>query len=237
MLRRLKELALKAGCMFAKSTELSLQNFFDHVAERKAKQLVRYLDLEDSSAVETLKMAEEFRQYIWECLHAQHWSKIDRVYRELYGFAALMVCMTMAHNLESYPSSFILTIADSGILMGDDTYHRVLQELIESCGDSETSAVQVSRKLRGAETITQSARKLLIRPSLPASEGHFIHKTDKLAILPFYQNHLLTSRPVVITGAIEDWPAMAKWYDPAYISKGNIVYKVPTSGSTDVANF
>jgi ribosomal protein L16 Arg81 hydroxylase len=107
--------------------------------------------------------------------------------------------------LGSHPSALLLVLQQAGIAEG--LARREVALALHS--PYLAGAVRLSNRLAKRDWVLDIQRKLnQLRPTE-------IARRDKLSAQAFLDEYYATNQPVIITGMMDDWPAMDKW-TPAY---------------------
>lgn len=190
------------------------------------------------------KLALTAREYLWEVLHSKSWVDISTQYRDAFGlFSFIVACMIPRQALNSLITSDTLrvhrlAVIDSGMLLGSEYYRLPLLQLVERIDEERIECLNLpERKCDDKSSISAEIQQYSHRrKSLPVLKRYrsFLSKSEDVSdragniervtaphLLQFLQSHLLSSRPVVLTGCMEEWSALWKWKSLDYYAEGN----------------
>jgi hypothetical protein len=175
--------------------------------------------LREAAAAGIDRISEEVREYLWEAIHAVPFKQVHQGYRDAFGWVAL-VQATLA-SLTGTPSSSHNQRIDVGILLGSDYYHESLMKLLVRRPSAEKrfaadGTVEPFPKRTRAPSQQHQTYPFLSNKTLVPGVIKRLHTPD---LRSFYEQHLLLSEPVLLTGCIGDWPAMTKWSSTDYLSQ------------------
>lgn len=157
-----------------------------------------------------------FRQHLWERLHSVHWSQTPVIYRELYAYIThFLVAVCIIHQ-PKFDVQFLQKTLDLGLLLGAGSARTGLNELINLLTAHKTCDVSQPRvKPPSADRCSFP---------LPVSVPHkakAIPIHHNISIIDFYEQFFLPQTPAVLTGMIDDWPALSStdrsWQDINYL--------------------
>lgn len=179
------------------------------------------------------------REYLWEVLHSKSWVDVPLQYRDAFSLFSIIVAYTISDqtlNLSITSDNLRLTvmsIIDSGILLGSASYHPILLQLVERIGGEMIeypNLLEVKGEFsieidRFPQRINLLPRPIPIRIFLSKSEDMSVRASNVERIraphlLQFLEAHLLLSRPVVLTECMEEWSALQKWRNLEYYAQG-----------------
>ena len=205
--------------------------------------------------------AQDCLDYSWEQLHAGPWGEVSPFWREFYGTAVLMVAACRwrlaVHGRARIPTlRRIAKIIDLGLMMAGPkvqpalatAMHELETELrrhvgAQSAVTSDATAKHDSRSQRKRQFVSLGeppAHRPLDAPPLPPRLASARVTALQRRVLPplqdFLENHLITREPVVVQGAMVDWPALrpispaadapgsrreacARWADMVYLKR------------------
>ena len=182
--------------------------------------------------------------YAWERLHSGHWENVELGWRQAYSLAALLKALHL-HLAQGPPggggrSEEALAELDKGLLMGAPILNHALHELATAL-KAEREAPPPGRgkkigrvKFRNYTPIssssapgesTSSNTKPQTSLAVSAKDVPLIDMARRVSVeycpplVEFRQRHMLPSVPVVITGAMDHWPAYAekKWRQVLFV--------------------
>lgn len=181
--------------------------------------------------VEASKTVEQLLEFSWESIHHGHWKDVELVWRNLYSESAILkaLCeLKSQHQLEA------LKILDLALLMGSPNYeqrtNKLIQKITESLPQSETiveSKNVETNRIQKEEIIEDNQpnkkrkveKQYIARPII--SPAHAISRISVPSLTQFYKEYMTPQLPVIITNAMDHWPAMKErpWSDLNYLKK------------------
>ncbi|KAL2650231.1 hypothetical protein R1flu_018359 [Riccia fluitans] len=175
--------------------------------------------------------AEEIYDMAWEQLHSGPWNEVDSAWRDAFSLA----CLILSDCIERQTGDLDLCLKflDLGIIMGGLLFRSHLEFAV--------SAAQRAKELRREIHAPASSDGRDFFP--PPSETGAVHHRHQLFVenlknlpsssanqkrlrtrfLPsletFARDYFMPEQPVVITGAMAEWPAKSKWKDIDYFRR------------------
>jgi len=166
-------------------------------------------------------------------LHALHWKDVSSHLRDLFSIAALIVIILHLQDSSSNITD-LMRIADTGILLGTDIF--ILQKLQDILKD--LSSIQCNPIYSQSSNIKKRKRQEtrcdsnIIRASPPMNRSQtIITQIHRPSVYLFFDGFLLKSVPCVLSGCIDDWPALEKGGERAW---SNLEYILKVSGHRTV---
>jgi len=166
-------------------------------------------------------------EYAWEQLHSLPWKQIPLEWRQFYAQAALLTA-TFHFSQDSLQEG--IGWLDKGLLLGSFCDQAFLESLIDKATAAMTATLaadeppQKRQKLEGIRLPSQCdleemVAKIVLAEEAKLSPQRTIPRIEAPSIEDFTADHLLKHVPVVITGAMEHWPARAdrNWNNLAYL--------------------
>jgi hypothetical protein len=175
---------------------------------------------------ESLKLSNELYDLCWEKLHTGHWSSVRLIWRDAFAFSTWLTTMNKIkmmkqENLQQLQE--IMKLLDLGIMMGGDRYREDLHDLVEQihsfcvkCYGYPSSKIITEQPQLKRKKYSDNIQRIS-NPSLT----QFIEK--------FYKPQI----PVIITQAIDDWPAINSWQNLDYFKQIAGYRIVPVEIGTD----
>ncbi|XP_066394561.1 lysine-specific demethylase JMJ30-like isoform X2 [Miscanthus floridulus] len=185
----------------------------------------------EKAGVGDLRAAEAAREMAWEQLHSGPWSEVGTAWRDAYALACLHVARlrtrTRGASGGDGDRSAALRALDMGLIMGGNLLRADLEAALarisaEACGGSEGGAGVVDEEdQRWREALDRNrdiadALKILPANSLSCKK---VERRSCISLEEFICNCFLRDSPVIISGAIDHWPARTKWKDIKYLKK------------------
>lgn len=171
--------------------------------------------------------AQVAMDYSWEQLHCGYWKDVQPVWRQAYALGTLFKTLNFALRGKVEEAMAEL---DKGLLLGAPIMENALQRLadilkpkavsLKKIGrikfrnytpSNEYSKVHKERKLSDSSQQPQLTCDLAVVPGIDMSRRISVEYCPSLA--EFKEHHMIPSVPVVISGAMDHWPAYAerKW--------------------------
>lgn len=172
---------------------------------------------------------QEIRSDLWERLHIAHWKDVHEIDRELFAIATfLLVCMLVKAGFEN--THDLARLLDSGLLLGCSRASPLLSQLLSSITDVSTRSctglwharcAELPRAQKLSAVHTYRVRQAQQRMKTLSSTGHSRNKLVQSIPAPdvysFFERYFKPEEPVVLLGAVQDWPASTKWGNIEYI--------------------
>ena len=172
--------------------------------------------------------AEELLDMAWRELHTGHWAAVDAAWRAAYMAAALLAARASWHRCGE-ASSCLRTI-DLGLMLGDTTFRKSLleaadfyerQHALHKTPLASTAADATADATADDSADDSAAASSSVSPPLRALSGTLppppLLRLPSLAF--FFNEHMVPSRPAVLTGVIDGWPACSTrpWSNLEYL--------------------
>lgn len=176
-----------------------------------------------SSSREQLILANEMLSYLWERMHDGYWKDIHRSLRSSFGMTSLV----KAYILRRHRVAF--RVADKGILLGSRASASSLIHLVND--------IKILQNKSSTNAEDYCSLPSHVVSSIPRRlNRHPIHIKAVPSLNAFYKFHLVCDEPVVISGVMDDWPAITKWAELNYFRHGNyLIYKIKILTEFDFA--
>lgn len=188
------------------------QNFYKVVSGDRAAT-------DDEQTQNTLIMVDGSRDRLWETINTGHFSKVNKIDRQLYTLATLQktvlrlfVTSNVSIAFETVAEQCIWDL-DNGLLLGcpfdNPKYATILSDCLNVLQRHTDSVCVENGPIFDSQECTR-----------PASNN--VHETDVIildspSIQEFRENHFDNSLPVILTGCMNHWPALSKWIRPQYL--------------------
>lgn len=167
---------------------------------------------------EARELATEAAELCWDALHRGHWKNVHYCHREAYGLSrcTAVIAQVMQRPKDANVSELLKEL-DLAILMSVPPVRQLGNEIIDMLAfklpplkknqqQSGYGSGTSARKRPRAEDDTAASE------SCPADDGD-IPRINCPTLTQFLDKILRPGRPVIITGMMEDWPAMHLWGD------------------------
>ncbi|KAJ1290184.1 hypothetical protein BS78_02G224100 [Paspalum vaginatum] len=172
-----------------------------------------------------LRAAEAAREMAWEQLHSGPWSEVGAAWRDAYALACLHVARLRSRGAGGDGDrSAALRALDMGLIMGGDLLRADLEAAVarisaEPCGEGAEAVDEEERRwTEGLDRNRDIADALKILPAKSLSCKK-VERRSHLSMEEFICNYFLCDSPIIISGAIDHWPARTKWKDIKYLKK------------------
>ena len=190
----------------------------------------------DSAARHVLDLASQK-------LYETHWTAVPLVWRQLYGWCSAMHAVALVAAQPSRVSD-ALAVADKGLLLGAPVLGVDLTSLATAlqCLVPATPWAHTPLDTQPPAPPPSTTGALVSQPSVkrrrviapPISDTtSVVPRVHCPSVLTFAEQWAMSREPVVITGAIEHWPALREWAEPKYLLSvaGKRLVPVETGGS------
>lgn len=169
--------------------------------------------------VSAMALSKPVLDYTWEKLNTGYWKDVDVNWRYVYtiGSAILSICKyvtnTSIPNEDLYID--IMKTIDTGILMGAPVLDNVLDRLMHAFNDirklltKPVSKRKLSTKNKSVDEIFKKQKSELITRMLHIDSDQEIKRCHCPSLETFQNQYLESHTPVILTGIMEHWPAMA----------------------------
>ncbi|XP_013411836.1 lysine-specific demethylase 8 [Lingula anatina] len=167
----------------------------------------------------------------WEMLHTGHWKDVDINWRHSYTYCSLFKCLceilthiesTCTRTGDGLTGSYqtAINICDMGLLMGAPVLDNILRRLASALTVLESHNVEKMNKTVtceeanvDAEDNTKNHKKMKLYKEPDISEENAILRISCPSLEYFSSHHMETETPVIVTDAIDYWPAFNdhKW--------------------------
>ncbi|XP_022918393.1 bifunctional peptidase and arginyl-hydroxylase JMJD5 [Onthophagus taurus] len=154
--------------------------------------------------------------YLHDKLHTGHWSKVPISTRNGYAAASFIKALLLLKTIDEDSLSKSLKCLDFGILLGGP--------LPENPDLLQKAATRIHQSLVTMKEKSSISPPALILPmevlkKYSNIEGEIVFPESLPSLETFIKNYFNPEIPVVITGAIQHWPASQKWLYLPYILK------------------
>nr|SVE85566.1 EOG090X0844 [Daphnia pulicaria] len=142
--------------------------------------------------------------YVWEQLHTGQWKDVDPVWRQLYSYISLF--KTLAYLKLDEDSKLHLadaiTACDMGLIMGEP----ILDGLLSSIASNINEKLWKSSQTKS--TFKETDKEEVGKECYPQLNQKDLIETVQLPSIETFLLDIMNKKPVVITGAMDFWPAM-----------------------------
>ncbi|KAG1695624.1 hypothetical protein DVH05_019363 [Phytophthora capsici] len=189
-----------------------------------ADLLQRAANSEDEELVETLAIAAYERS--WEKLHCGSWKDVLPVWREAFGVASVLQARCLMHRKQFVECLRMLDmcIMMAGPMAPPETHKLIasVEELLRKGKEQDLPNGSPSRRFKRPRLEMEGVQRLGGNVKEPVLM--FPVRRLEMPTLEEFRNVMLQSEPVVITGAMEFWPALGRaagleraWADVKYL--------------------
>ena len=202
----------------------------------------------ESSSDHGCATEENLLKMAWDALHTGHWSRVDPPWRAAYMVAALMASKARWDRDGDAAASECLRMVDLGLMLGDHTFRGELLaaatflEEVLTCGSEALPSAASGASASGASTSSASSAPACaaighatvsssaIEPRVPVSAATprplsgsipAVRRLRLPSLAYFFNECMAPSRPCVLTGVIDGWPARTErpWADLDYLKR------------------
>ena len=168
-------------------------------------------------------LANEAKEIAWERLHSGQWDQVQDEFREAYGAAQIVLAH---HALRRGAVRCALKDLDLTLLMGGPLNYKLAVRLAQMTAalmgpPLPTQGEPGSLKRRNQAGLSQAPKRPRLSSSSTSNEASAassqsgsslqrisIQRCAAPSLENFYEEYLKTGLPVILTGAINHWPAM-----------------------------
>nr|SVE75826.1 EOG090X0844 [Daphnia hispanica] len=147
--------------------------------------------------------------YVWEQLHTGQWKDVDPEWRKLYSYLSLFKTLLCLELGKDGSSGFVNAIAasDMGLIMGEPILDGLLSNIADSLNENLWKLAETNRTFQEKEKEDDTDE---CYPQL--NKENLIETVHAPSIEAFLLD-IMGKKPVVITGAMDFWPAMgdSRW--------------------------
>ncbi|EFN53058.1 hypothetical protein CHLNCDRAFT_36633 [Chlorella variabilis] len=164
----------------------------------------------------TSRLAEVVQQVAWEKLHTGDWYAVAVVWRDAYAAACILAAAAGLPGGSGRPAQGGIGAAaaeEAGAAAASSAAAEAAA-LGAALGALEGRRAKRPRLAAGS---AEAADAALLPPGSLGPRGSPVAAADLPSLEAFWQSHMSAETPVVISGAMEGWPAVRRWADPAYL--------------------
>ncbi|CAI5703936.1 unnamed protein product [Peronospora effusa] len=179
-----------------------------------ADLLLQAADVDDAELLETLASAVYERS--WEKLHCGRWKDVLPVWRQAFGFASFLQAKCLLQHEQPLKC---LKMLDMCLMMAGPFAPPETPKLINEVEKQIINAGQLLKPRLDDEMLSIGDEMVAQRPQLK-----FPVQRMEMPTLEFFRHHvMLQNEPVILTGAMEFWPALGRAAGPDRAWK-NVTY-------------
>nr|SVE86194.1 EOG090X0844 [Daphnia similis] len=146
-------------------------------------------------------------QYVWETLHTGQWKDVDPEWRKLYSYVSLfkaLLCLELGKDEDSGLVNAI-TACDMGLIMGEPILDGLLSNIADSLNEKLWKLSETKRAIQENQKEEEDSNECY--PQM--NKENFVETVHVPSIETFLLD-IMDEKPVVITGAMDFWPAMSE---------------------------
>ncbi|ETV99826.1 hypothetical protein H310_07868 [Aphanomyces invadans] len=164
-------------------------------------------------------LAEEAVHRIWDRLHQGKWNDVDPQWRQRFAIACELLATSYLHkpadagNLNNHETA--IEILDTGLLMAGpygrhlhDTMDKIVADVDSS---STTDSTHPAKKTKTSVGVLPPALTPNLTTDSPLCTS--LKRVKAPSLLEFKASYMTQNCPVIITDAMDEWPAMGKTHD------------------------
>lgn len=201
-------------------TELSIAVEFYRILN---EFLTNQHQLDEQTLCDTYTMCEAIKDHLWEVINTGHFSKVNRIQRQLLTLASLekaVLLLIQGHfnqnNAIELRDKCIWEL-DNGLLLGCPFDHPSYGQLLNDC-----LKILQDDKTTEAETIpTATTTAAILNPDnelvRELNEICDLNIVPKPSVQHFQEHYFNKCWPVILTECMDQWPASAKWTQTGYL--------------------
>nr|SVE73007.1 EOG090X0844 [Ceriodaphnia reticulata] len=153
---------------------------------------------------------ESALNYVWEQLHTGQWKDVNPAWRQLYSYISLFKALVCLKHEEETKSQLVSSIkaCDMGLIMGEPVLDGLLSHIADILNEklwkmpkTESSCLQENIKEQEEE---------MGKEHYPHLDQTKLIETVHLPSIETFVLDIMNKKPVIITGAMDFWPAMTK---------------------------
>ncbi|XP_046653277.1 lysine-specific demethylase 8-like [Daphnia pulicaria] len=183
----------------------SILQLFSEIVESYLKLCITSSSQPENTECSSLLLTiDAALSYVWEQLHTGQWKDVDPVWRQLYSYISLF--KTLAYLKLDEDSSLHLadaiTACDMGLIMGEP----ILDGLLSSIASNINEKLWESSQTKS--TFKETDKEEVGKECYPQLNQKNLIETVQLPSIETFLLDIMNKKPVVITGAMDFWPAM-----------------------------
>nr|SVE88708.1 EOG090X0844 [Daphnia sinensis] len=146
-------------------------------------------------------------QYVWETLHTGQWKDVDPEWRKLYSYVSLFKALLCLELDKDEDSGLVNAIAacDMGLIMGEPILDGLLSNIADSLNEKLWKLSETKRAIQENQKEEEDSNECY--PQM--NKENFVETVHVPSIEKFLLD-IMDKKPVVITGAMDFWPAMSE---------------------------
>lgn len=199
------------------STVISGDKILVHILNQIKKLEKNYLEKSEKleeDVKNSLEMLNVLIDYLHENLHMGEWHSVDVKLRKSYSVSCFFkVLLSIYESCDAETLDECAFIIDMAIMLGDRLVNDEEEEILQRAATLISASNAEFKKQLSHDTI----KRLIINDKVNLNCRCDIDKVDRPSIEYFLENHFKVQKPILITNAIEHWPAMERWRDLDYL--------------------
>ena len=148
----------------------------------------------------------------WDVVHSGEWRSVSLEARQAYAVAAELTALCLGAQGRFPLALRTVDIALILVLPDDRPPLQLLAAQLQLHISPVTSRTELPGTWSAAEAVAGD-----IGPQRGATSDHPLPRLDLPPLDVFLNQHIVPRRPVILTGCMSAWPAMARWRNPAYL--------------------
>lgn len=181
--------------------------------------------LDEQSLCDTYTMCEAIKDHLWEVINTGHFSKVNRIHRQLLTLASLEKAVLLLiqgqfkRNDATELRDKCIWELDNGLLLGCPFDHPSYGQILNDCLKILQNSNADDETAIAGETMPKAATVLNPNNELARE----LNETCDLNILPrpsvqhFQEHYFSKCWPVLLTECMDQWPATTKWPQASYL--------------------
>lgn len=201
--------------------------------------------LDEQTLCDTYTMCEAIKDHLWEVINTGHFSKVNRIQRQLLTLASLekAVLLLIQGHLSRNDANELrdkcIWELDNGLLLGCPLDHPTYCQALNDC----LKIVQASNS--DDKTATVGATPTTTKTAILNPNNELVREPNEicdLAIVPrpsvqhFQERYFNECWPVILTECMDQWPATTKWTQPDYLLNVCAARTVPVEIGSSYTN-
>nr|SVE75196.1 EOG090X0844 [Daphnia dolichocephala] len=187
----------------------SIRHLFNEITEKclEVSNSSSTLKQKTNCSILLLKI-DSALSYVWEQLHTGQWKEVDPEWRKLYSYISLFKTLIYLELDEDDSSGLIKAISacDMGLIMGEPILDGLLSIIAEILHENLWKVLESERAFQ--ESIQREQEES--NDCYPQLNKEKLVETVHLPTIETFLLDIMGKKPVVITGAMDYWPAMGE---------------------------
>lgn len=193
---------------------LITKQFYETVDQFLSKDKI----VDEQTLNDTYTMVSAIKDHLWEVVNTGHFSKVNKVHRELLTLTslekAILLLITSHLKLNGSDDACEKSMweLDNGLLLGCPLPHADYSNTLSDC-------LTIFQNEKSSEFKNTSALSTFNTKddSRKANEHCDLEILERPSIQHFKENYFTKSQPVILKNCMSQWPAMVKWNQVNYL--------------------